>query len=385
MASPVASKASAGAQAPKFFPSLFGVAAISARNAWAVGYYQNQAGKLRTLILHWNGKSWRQVASPNPVAGGDTLSGVAATSATNAWAVGGKNGKPLILRWNGKSWRQVRSPAITGALASVVALSARNAWAVGLGGHKTSQTIIEHWNGKSWKVVRGPVRLGNLISVSATSASNVWAIGSSGTAQNSHTLAERWNGKSWKRVRIPDTPGAGGLNGVAATSTRNAWAVAGAAGHAIGTNHTVIDHWNGKSWRRVHSADPNPGGAILLGVAATSARNAWAVGTDTDFVNSFQVVIERWNGKSWKLAHSPVVDGVLTAVAAASARDAWAVGGGAQAIIEHWNGTRWTASPSPVSGALPRLLGGADKDLVNRYPAVPGHDVGDGVGDVVGP
>lgn len=345
MASSAVSQGRVQAPAPIFFPALFGVAATSSRNAWAVGYYQNQGGKLRTLILHWNGTTWRRVASPNPVAGGDTLSGVAATSATNAWAVGGKNGKTLILRWNGKMWRQARSPVVAGNLASVAAISGRNAWAVGLGGTKSSRTIIEHWNGKSWKVIQGPVRVGTLISVSATSASNVWAVGSSGTSQASHTLAEHWNGKSWKRVRIPDTPGAGGLNGVVASSSRNAWAVAGAAGHEIGTNKTVIDRWNGTSWRRVHSPNPVPGGAILFGVAAASARNAWAVGTDIDFVNTFHVVIERWNGQSWKLAHSPIVDGSLNAVTAISAHNAWAVGSdGSQAFIEHWNGTRWTKS-----------------------------------------
>jgi len=34
---------------------LFGVAATSASNAWAVGYSFNP---IRTLILHWNGKTW---------------------------------------------------------------------------------------------------------------------------------------------------------------------------------------------------------------------------------------------------------------------------------------------------------------------------------------
>jgi hypothetical protein len=60
--------------------TLSGVAATSASNAWAVG---------GALILHWNGKTWKRVPSPSSAAG---LSGVAATSATNAWAVGGSSG-----------------------------------------------------------------------------------------------------------------------------------------------------------------------------------------------------------------------------------------------------------------------------------------------------
>jgi hypothetical protein len=40
-----------------------------------------------TLVEHWNGTAWTQVPSPNP-SGDNELDGVAATSASNAWAVG---------------------------------------------------------------------------------------------------------------------------------------------------------------------------------------------------------------------------------------------------------------------------------------------------------
>ena len=47
------------------------------------------------MILHWNGTAWALVASPNP--GPETgLFAVAASSASNAWAVGRfKNGSDL--------------------------------------------------------------------------------------------------------------------------------------------------------------------------------------------------------------------------------------------------------------------------------------------------
>src|SRR5262249_5307276 len=84
--------------------ALDGVAATSARNAWAVG----DRGNGKTLIMHWNGTTWKQVPSPSP-ASGSTLSGVAATSARNAWAVGVINStaKVLIVRWNGTTWKKV--------------------------------------------------------------------------------------------------------------------------------------------------------------------------------------------------------------------------------------------------------------------------------------
>ena len=37
---------------------LFGVAAASARSAWAVGYNGNLASP-KILIEHWNGKAWK--------------------------------------------------------------------------------------------------------------------------------------------------------------------------------------------------------------------------------------------------------------------------------------------------------------------------------------
>ena len=81
-------------------------------------------------MLHWNGKAWTRVPSPNPPGGG-TLTGVAATSARSAWAVGfSQGGGTLILGWNGTAWKRVPSPNPTaGILEGVAAASARSAWA----------------------------------------------------------------------------------------------------------------------------------------------------------------------------------------------------------------------------------------------------------------
>jgi hypothetical protein len=86
---------------------LFGVAAVSATSAWAVG---NTA--IRAVILHWDGKAWK--LAPSPSLGGDLLLGVAARSTRSAWAVGstGSTGSmTIIVRWNGKTWKLSR-PAV---------------------------------------------------------------------------------------------------------------------------------------------------------------------------------------------------------------------------------------------------------------------------------
>lgn len=182
--------------------------------------------------------------------------------------------------------------------------------------------------------------------MTATSATDAWAVGLSGNANASSALTEYWNGTKWTRVPSPNPVGSGELLAVAATSPGNAWAVSGAAQQGIGVNKSVIDHWDGAKWMRAPSANPVPGGAILLGVAATSASDAWAVGIDTDFVTSFENVIEHWNGSTWTLSRSPVQDGDLNAVAATSPSNAWAVGSttGSLALVEHWNGSTWAAT-----------------------------------------
>ena len=77
-------------------------------------------------------------------------------------------------------------------------------------------------------------------------------------------------------------------------------------------------------------------------VAATSVRNAWAVGGGP------RTVILHWNGTAWKRVPSPSLAGSLSSVAAISggdsARNAWVVGyagGGGQLLIAHWNGVPW--------------------------------------------
>jgi hypothetical protein len=90
---------------------LPGVVAVSARTAWAVGDTSSAPfPSVRTVILQWNGTAWKRVPSPSPGASAG-LRGIAAISAADAWAVGdistidGGSPKTLILHWNGTSWK----------------------------------------------------------------------------------------------------------------------------------------------------------------------------------------------------------------------------------------------------------------------------------------
>ena len=282
------------------------MAATSASNAWAVG--GNDSKPLKTLIAHWNGKSWQQVPSPTPGAGG-ALFGVTATSARNAWAVGcagncyqgfGSGLRTLILHWNGKSWQRVASPSPgTGtALSAVAAASAGSAWAVGCTldcfiSSASPQTVILHWNGHAWKQVASPAgaTTGALNGVAATSPGNAWVVGCTGHCFGPDavpgTLIAHWNGSTWKKVAAPSPAGGSVLTGVATRSPGSAWAV----GYTRASGRTLILRWNGGTWRRVASPTPAHGGE-LLATAIGSPGSAWAVGA-SDFGNLLLEQLER--------------------------------------------------------------------------------------------
>ena len=242
---------------------LSGVATTSACNAWAVDYYFAKGGRTKPLIEHWNGRAWKVQPSPNP-GGSSRLTGVAATSAKNAWAVGSGPGGAVIEHWNGSVWTDQLSRCHKCGLRAAAATSAKNAWAVGSGGG-AGFTLIEHWNGKAWKIQRSACPLSadtcELGAVAATSATNAWAVGSEDNRSRGGLqmmLIEHWNGKAWRvqRSRQPRHDNGGALTGVAATSATNAWAVGSYARVGVSAGLTFIEHWNGQAWKVRSSRNP---------------------------------------------------------------------------------------------------------------------------------
>ena len=285
---------------PGILSHLSGVAAARGARPWAVGAY-NSGTAIQTLIETPEGGVWTQVSSPDP--GGpnnnNTLTAVAATSATRAWAVGNYSTSTsgpnltLIERWNGTVWRRVRSPdpgSGGNSLTGVAAISATDAWAVGVttDSKAVGQTLILRWNGQAWKRVPSPNPAGPavdtiLTAVAAVSGSSAWAVGRQFINGTWQALILHWNGKAWKSMHAPGPgPSVGTeLEGVTAISASDAWAVGSYGSSVI---HTLIEHWNGKAWRRLPS--PSPGSvAELLGVAS-SRTSLWAVGDQNSSGNA---------------------------------------------------------------------------------------------------
>ncbi len=124
---------------------------VSVSQAWAVGATGSSPDP---FIERWNGTAWAQMAAPKPGSGG-RFNGVAATSATDTWAIGVVAAPAnRCLRW--RKWSTVATPDVSKSdfLFGIAAASATSAWAVVE--TKNSQTLALRWGGKSWKVARCP-------------------------------------------------------------------------------------------------------------------------------------------------------------------------------------------------------------------------------------
>jgi hypothetical protein len=313
---------------------LSGIAARSSRSAVAIGFTD-----LGDLVARWNGTAWKTLSSP-ALPPASFLAGVAVFRG-GAWVVGQQDmsgdgdplvGLPLMVRVTGTAMRQVPGPPAPdgSALQAVAATSATDAWAVG--SISASGPLVWHWNGTTWKNVPLPpaiVRVvGAVRSVAATSKKNVWLV--------SLGRIVHWNGRRWNVVS-PNIGRPYDLFGVAAMSARNVFAVGSTRRRGL------MLHWTGRRWRCALTTPklPFPEGSPVVAVSASSADNAWAVG----YFKAATLALH-WNGHTWKQFMTPQAgQGDLlqdVAVIPGSGR-AWAVGDTTDVgtLMLHWNGTAW--------------------------------------------
>ena len=286
------------------------------------------------------------------------------------------------------TWKIVSSPNVgTGTfgnnLNAVAVVSANNAWTVGFSPAPSGtplyirQSLIEQWNGSNWSVISSPNPAGKpdveLNGVAAISANDIWAVGHSGDPSYTpyQTLTEHWNGTSWS---IISSPSPGSYNGndlyaVAAISSNDVWAVGWYQQTSQSGLQALSMHWNGTSWAVV----PNPGTAQLFAVRAISSNDVWAAGVQT---------ILHWNGSAWSNVSFPLPPGgtqtiVFKGISATSATDAWAVGyrqwayfsGYLEApVTYHWDGASWSLIYN--AGTTNEILSGVAAIAANDVWAV---------------
>lgn len=272
---------------PKATSDLVAVSASSAKDVWAVGStYRDMNSTVQSLIEHYDGKTWRRVRDSHTSA--PELAGVAAVSRRDAWAVGRflAHGRyhALIEHWNGSAWHEVSIPHPGGTwghetLDAVSSLTARNIWAVGdYERRHRYHTLVLHWNGSHWKRVVSPTRGSKheslLNGVVALGRKNAWAVGSYPGPEATRPLTEHWDGRGWHIVATPPSSGFNVLEAVSAVSSTDVWAVG-----LDGPGKPLAEHWDGHAWTVSTTALPSGVLSSFAGVAAVTATDVWAVGS----------------------------------------------------------------------------------------------------------
>jgi len=291
------------------------VAAISSSDVWAVGMgFASGQRASHALAEHYDGTAWTIVPVPQPYLRGD-LSGLAARSSTDVWAVGSTATRtfsgvttlyPLAEHYDGSAWSVQPTPALAHAsLSSVTEISPTDVWAVGDGpGADTAhpQGLVLHYDGTAWSQVTVPapaVPAGGswrLSDVTSTGG-QVWAVGTTTSADSAsqHSFVLHYDGTAWSGTVLPDRGSAytyQSLYGIAAASPTSIW-VTGSASTGNQTSVTLAEHYDGTSWTVTPTPSPAPS-AGLDGVA-TDGTTTWSVGSRTTASGSaFQTLIERF-------------------------------------------------------------------------------------------
>jgi hypothetical protein len=133
-----------------------------------------------------------------------------------------------------------------------------------------------------------------------------------------------------------------GLVGVSASTATDAWAVGFTRASGYRGRNSLFEHWNGTAWSLV--AGVNLGG--IAGVADLSPTNAWAVSANGN--------AEHWDGTAWTGVTTPqpnpsnTFGNRVTSMGASGPSDIWAVGTyttpsySDAAYSLHYDGTVWS-------------------------------------------
>jgi hypothetical protein len=268
---------------------LNAVVALSASNAWAVGLSRSSGGSARTLVLHWDGRRWAIAASPNAGHGDNALVSVAAVSARDVWAVGYRDAgsvyRSLVEHWDGSRWTVVRLPPLGGpgnGLNAVDAAASGVVWAVGGSARARgpSQALVLRLDVRSWSSVTAPasLRSATLNGVAAWGGTGAWVVGATRSGGGDRAFGLQTDGRSWRVVPSDHAaPVSTDLNAIWAAAPDDVWAV----GSSFDGRwfRPLVEHGARARLSRV----PTPGipgyDSHLMAVDGLASGEVWAVGS----------------------------------------------------------------------------------------------------------
>ena len=134
-------------------------------------------------------------------------------------------------------------------------------------------------------------------------------------------------------VSVPHATDYDILDSVASVSPTDVWAAGLSEDPQTAVSKVLVERWNGRAWRIVSAPDPGTVRNTLTGISAIGAGDIWAVGTrslDSARSNPHTAgLAEHWTGGAWHVIPTPRSSShnfTLHAVAAVSRTDVWAAG-----------------------------------------------------------
>lgn len=171
--------------------------------------------------------------------------------------------------------------------------------------------------------------LPGMAAIAGISLDDAWIVGSARDGLTSW----HWDGHRWSTVPMQKGQRPiGELRDAVAITARDIWAVGTQSGRSqqFSVSVPLVEHWNGGRWSI--TATPSLGSASLLAVSGSSGDNVWAVGerfhqrTDGHFrEEGIRPLMLRWDGSRWRDVAVPWSRPAsnLTFVSATSPDDVW--------------------------------------------------------------
>ena len=275
--------------------------------AWAVGDYTNGKFQQQTLIEHFDGTVWSVVPSPSPGANQNILYGVAAISDSDVWAVGASQDAndvwhTLTEHWNGTAWSVVNAvDAGTNGnqFYAVKALASNNVYAVGqqAGVGFPSSALVEHWDGTSWRVVTSPADASASalpLGLTAT-ASSLTLVGEQETDTAPYTSYVVSGAASALSIQSTPTMGTGENDPFAVTIANDGstWVVGWAIDPTTDLHNPLVLQGVNGTFSLVSVPNPSNGGdSGFAAITTIPGGGMWAVGVTATSKSNYSTLIE---------------------------------------------------------------------------------------------
>jgi len=212
--------------------------------------------------------------------------------------------------------------------------------------------FVLHHTSKGWSTASLPTvqTKDELFGVSGITTTSVWAVGDY-THNGDHPLTYHWDGKAWSHAVSPGAGDGSRLTAVSTVAGTGAWAT----GYYItspGYYQAFYFHRVSSKWVIVKAPAPPGIGSQLWSLRMVSPSLGWAVGAWQDGSGDDRLLVEKWDGSSWKIADQSSTYGALFSVVTPTPGTVEAVGEyqHEQPVVASFDGSAWSDGYVDPSG-----------------------------------